>query len=114
MLWINEWGIWPSSENMGLFDLLRHAVAEARPIWEASGHLFEEDENELLSSFLSVTLYFIWGAMLVEPALKRVWTISHDEWIGVKSESVDPIKEATDLFDRMGWERAYLFGNERA
>ena len=51
LLWITEWGIWPSSENWHLYYRLRQSYGDLRLLPEAPGHLFLEHEAEDLASF---------------------------------------------------------------
>jgi len=46
LLWISEWGIWPSSENWHLYYKLRQSYGNQQLLWEAPGHLFLEHEAE--------------------------------------------------------------------
>src|SRR5579871_1607621 len=38
LLWITAWGIWPSAENMAIFDGYRSSLGEIRPVHVAPGH----------------------------------------------------------------------------
>src|SRR5262249_49955326 len=64
LLWVTEWGIWPSSENPHLFYRLRQTYSENRPLDEAPGHLFLKDEVPDLTSFISVGIICGWGFQL--------------------------------------------------
>src|SRR6266566_2493403 len=46
LLWITEWGIWPSSENWHLYYRLRQTYSDQGLLDEAPGHLFLEHEVE--------------------------------------------------------------------
>ncbi|HLQ52393.1 MAG TPA: hypothetical protein VK129_12900, partial [Terriglobales bacterium] len=46
LLWITEWGIWPSSENWHLYYMLRQSYSDQRLLQEAPGHLFLGHESE--------------------------------------------------------------------
>ncbi len=81
LLWIDEFGIWPSSENWVIFDGLRSLVGEKRPLYEAPGHLFTAEDEQLLSAMLATILYFSWGAVVVRNSLDLVIRISHDECV---------------------------------
>src|ERR1700676_3036622 len=50
LLWITEWGIWPSSENWHLYYRLPQIYGDQRLLHEAPGHLFLEHELEDLAS----------------------------------------------------------------
>lgn len=40
LLWITEWGVWPSSENLHLYYRLRQSYGDYRLLNEAPGHSF--------------------------------------------------------------------------
>src|SRR5690349_6003996 len=63
MLWITEWGVWPSCEHMPLFIALRERFDEKRTVMEAPGCLFATPEDDGLS-FLSVASLFLWDVWL--------------------------------------------------
>ena len=62
MLWITEWGIWPSSENLHLYYRLRQSYSDHRLLHEAPGHFFLKHEAEDLASFLQLALLNGWVA----------------------------------------------------
>jgi hypothetical protein len=87
LLWVNEYGIWPSSENNHLYYRLRQSYGDQRKLQEAPGHEFVAEEVADLTSFLDLTIQFGWGAHLLSiPAAAYIF-ISHDEWILVQSDS---------------------------
>jgi hypothetical protein len=81
LLWITEWGIWPSSENWHLYYKLRHSYGDARLLHEAPGHLFLEHEAEDLASFLQVSMLNGWGGYVLTHANYMNAFFSHDEYI---------------------------------
>jgi hypothetical protein len=87
VLWITEYGIWPSSENMHLYYRLRNSYGDHRLLAEAPGHLFLSHENNELVTFLDFTIQFGWGAFLLGTGASVDITISHDEWIVIQSKS---------------------------
>jgi hypothetical protein len=82
LLWIDEWGVWPSCEHMPLFVRYRQAFGEARPLIEAPGHLVEEDEFDDGLSVLAVAVLFIWDCHVLSAQRGPVFFCSHDEWTG--------------------------------
>ena len=81
LLWINEYGIWPSSENRLIFYALRRVIGEEHPLEDAPGHVFGAEDTELLSAMLAVVLYFSWGALLARGDLGLIARISHDDYV---------------------------------
>ncbi len=90
MLSITEYGIWPSSEDLCLFDNFRAGLGLRSTIGETQDHLFSHNESEILCTFLSLMLEFGWGGYLIssfENNLHKAIFISHDSWgvlIGVQ------------------------------
>jgi hypothetical protein len=89
LVWVTEWGVWPSGEDWPRFYAWRGAHGERRSLGAAPGHLFGAGEIADLENLLTQILENGWDATLL-PALggavtdRRVVT-SHDEWIDVRS-----------------------------
>lgn len=83
LLWINEFGIWPSSEDRYLFNGFRRSLGEGSPLHEKPGHIFSKDDLDAVRSLVGMILYFVWGGILFSPAKGLAITISHDEFITV-------------------------------
>jgi hypothetical protein len=81
LLWMTEWGIWPSSENWHLYYKLRQSYGDQRLLHEAPGHLFLEHEAEDLASFLQVAMLNGWGGYILTDANYVNAFFSHDEYI---------------------------------
>ena len=79
LLWINEFGVWPSSENMELFNGYRGYLGERRSLLEAPGHVFGAGDLVALQCLTALSLYFSWDAFLVEGSQQLVCVLSHDE-----------------------------------
>jgi len=87
LLWIDEYGIWPSSENRTIFTALRRAFDETRALREAPGHVFSPEDSELLQALIAIVLYFSWGARLFRnDGMLRI-RISHDEYVECEGNS---------------------------
>ena len=85
LLWVTEWGVWPSSEHMPLYVSLRQALGDKRRLIDAPGHLFQlgEDDNGL--SFLIVAALFYWDVYLLGAGGDFAAFLSHDEYCVVLS-----------------------------
>jgi hypothetical protein len=86
LLWVTEWGIWPSSENWHLYYKLRHTYGDHRLLHEAPGHLFLEHEAEDLTSFLQIAMLNGWGGYVLTGMNYVNAFFSHDEYIDFFSE----------------------------
>lgn len=94
LLWITEWGIWPSSENWHLYYKLRQGCGDPRLLHEAPGHLFLEHETEDLASFIQVAMLNGWGGYILTDANYANAFFSHDEYIDLYGE----ISEVREVF----------------
>jgi hypothetical protein len=81
LLWITEFGIWPSSENWSLFDRLRRSYGESASLQERPGHLFSSSEIDDLTTILQLSALFGWGGYLLSEANSVNCFFSHDEFI---------------------------------
>jgi hypothetical protein len=78
LLWLDEWGVWPSGEHPALFTTWRAAFGETRSLMEAPGHLVEPHQDADGLSVLVVASLFLWDCwMYLETGL--IVMISHDE-----------------------------------
>src|SRR5262245_36546685 len=87
LVWMTEWGVWPSSEHMPLYTALRQAFGGKRPLIEAPGHLFQlgEDDNGL--SFFITAALFLWDVYLLGAGGDFAAFLSHDEFCIVSSRA---------------------------
>jgi hypothetical protein len=93
LLWMTEWGIWPSSENWHLYYKLRQSYSDQRLLHEAPGHLCLEHETEDLASFLQVAMHNGWGGYVLTQADYANAFFSHDEFIDFFSDDQGIIDE---------------------
>lgn len=93
LLWITEWGIWPSSENWHLYYKLRHSYGDNRLLDEAPGHLFLEHEAEDMASFLQLAMLNGWGGYLLTHANSVNAFFSHDEYIDFFAQRESDLSE---------------------
>lgn len=97
LLWITEWKIWPSCENMNLFDAYRKSLGEVRPIWEAPIHIFHENDLREVECLLDLALYFFWGGFVVDGSKRVAINFSHDEWIDLYAKQEEDISRFKDI-----------------
>jgi hypothetical protein len=102
VLWIGEIGIWPSSENLELFNGYRRSLGEARPLHEAPIHEFGAGDYVALECLLDLVLYFVWDASLIDVSDATAFHISHDEWITVRADGPEPVERWSQAFADIG------------
>ena len=81
LLWITEWGIWPSSENWHLYYRLRQTYGDQSLLQDAPGHLFLEHETNDFASFLQIGILNGWGGYVLTQANYLNAFFSHDEYM---------------------------------
>jgi hypothetical protein len=81
LVFITEWGTWPSTENWHLYYKLRQSYGDNRLLHEAPGHLFLEHEAEDLASFLQLSMLNGWGGYVLTEADYVNAFFSHDEYV---------------------------------
>ena len=99
LFWITGWGIFPSSENMVLFDGYRKSLGENRTIHAAPGHVFGESDLGTVECLLDLALYFYWDSSLFDGAI--VLRTSHDECFSVYARNKAHMQEISSNLDRL-------------
>jgi hypothetical protein len=93
LFWITAAGIWPTSENMALFDGYRKSFGENRPLHAAPGHVFSESDLKQVECLLDLALYFYWDSLLFEVTAGIAVKTSHDEYISVRAKDRDRLSQ---------------------
>jgi hypothetical protein len=101
LLWITEWSIFPSGENMSRFDAYRSSLGETRSLRDAPGHIFDGKDLPQIECLIDLILYFYWDALLFVDGKSYVLRISHDEFIAVYGKDVESLKSFVDVFERL-------------
>jgi hypothetical protein len=91
LLWVKEWGIWPSSEDWPKYYAERAKHSERRSLDKAPGHLFARSEEAALESFLQLVLENAWETECFPVSRGRFTgrsiSASHDEYLEVLAHS---------------------------
>jgi len=105
LVWISDWGVWPTSENWHLYYRLRQSYGDQRLLHEAPGHLLLDYEGAGLVSFLQLGVLNGWDMHLL-PVLNYGGTdtarafVSHDEWIVLSHREGSFINDWTESLRR--------------
>jgi hypothetical protein len=105
LLWITSSGVWPSNENMDLFDGYRRSLGEQRPLRDSPGHVFQEPDVSALQTFLGLSLYFFWDAVLIEGTQDLAIRFSHDEYVEIYAKSGERLSTIDGLLSKMEMKR---------
>lgn len=99
LLWITEWGVFPSSENMALFLGFRRSLGEERSVYAAPGHLFVEADLERVECLLDLVLYFFWDASIFDGS--SIWLqLSHDEVFTLNARDQNSLRVCEEALSR--------------
>ena len=98
LLWVTEWGIWPSSENWQLYYKLRQTYGDFQLLHDAPGHLFLEYESEDLSTFLQLAMLNGWGGYILTQANYVNVFFSHDEYMDFYTPIPQNLSELRSYF----------------
>jgi hypothetical protein len=101
LLWITEWGIWPSSENWHLYYRLRQSYGDSSLLHEAPGHFFQNFEMEDLATFLQVAATNGWGGFVLPSAHYASFFFSHDEYIDVFTSNPSTVTAVEQRFSHL-------------
>jgi len=84
LLWVTDWGVWPSSEDWPAYYAARGSRGERRSLQDAPGHLFDISQLSEMEDFLTFVIEHGWDAELLTAsngtASRRLF-ISHDGWV---------------------------------
>jgi hypothetical protein len=98
LLWVTEWGIWPSSENWQLYYKLRQTYGDCQLLQDAPGHLFLEYESEDLGTFLQLAMLCGWGGYVLTEANFVNAFFSHDEYVDFFAPTPENLSELRPYF----------------
>jgi len=93
LIWIVEFGIWPSSEHRPLYDRLREALGGQGGLAAGSGHLVDLNDKDDAISIVALALFFFWDVYVLPDNAGSAFFSSHDEYAGLylaPSESAVP------------------------
>ncbi len=83
LLWITEWGVWPSGERLHMFKRFLASYGEDRQLDDVPAFVFGANEREDLISFAAFAILFLWDCHVLTSDGEAWLFLSHDEmgWI---------------------------------
>jgi hypothetical protein len=81
--------VWPSSENLDIFDSYRRAKGVTRSLGEAPVHIFNSSSEDSFVGILCLALYFVWDGAVFDREGKCLIEISHDEWFEIRTSHAE-------------------------
>lgn len=92
LVWVTEWGVWPSGEHLPLAEAARRGFGAERPLYETPGHLAGHGEDDAALGVLCMAVLFLWDCWVLPSDGRPAVFVSHDEY-GV----VDPKEDDRGL-----------------
>lgn len=80
LVWITDWGVWPSSERQHIFNRLRVSYGCDALLVDQPGQIFGKEEFEDMVSCVTLGVLFLWDVYVLTPLNKRGLFFSHDEY----------------------------------
>lgn len=93
LVWLWEFGVWPSSGHMPLCTRFRQALGCATPLEITPGHLIQAQEVDDAVSLMCIGLLFYWDCYFLSSSSKDCLFISHDDHVFLGSQDAEFIKD---------------------
>jgi hypothetical protein len=81
LLWVTDWGIFPSNENLHAYYRIRQSYGDYRLLCEAPGHLCLDYERPEVVTLIQHCILFGWDVHLIPTAGFGRAFVSHDEYV---------------------------------
>ncbi len=82
LIWITEWGVWPSIDRSEDFRAIRADIGETRWLHEIPAHLASNADFEYVRRMTECAVSSLWDLYLIGPKGSKILHFSHDEWGG--------------------------------
>jgi hypothetical protein len=100
LLWVTDWGIFPSNENQHLYYRLRQSYGDFRLLREAPGHLCLDFERPETVTLIYLCVLFGWDVHLIPSVGYGRAFVSHDEWIELGFDGTAEFDETRQAFEK--------------
>ena len=96
---INEFGIWPSTEDRNLFGHFRRSF-DQRSLWEAPAHFFDPGIHANLVTLVHLAIHFGWGVIAVSEPSEERFMLDHDGHLAIWCREAKDEWYRQELLDR--------------
>jgi hypothetical protein len=93
LVWFDDWAVWPSGQRMHIFDRFRNSYGEPRRLIDSPGHIFDQNEIEDATSFVTIAALFLWDCYIVTAVRAKLLFLSHDKFGLSRGIDVDALEE---------------------
>ncbi len=97
LVWVTEWGVWPSGEHLPLAAAVRRGYGETRSLHDAPGAIIGRDETDAGLSLMALAILFLWDCWLLLPGGQMACFLSHDEYGAIVAPGQVPPEIMTRL-----------------
>ena len=108
LLWVTDWDIFPTSENLHLYYRLRQSYGDVRLLHEAPGHLCLDYEVPEVVTLLQLSMLFGWDLHLIPTVSYAQAFVCHDEWVSIGFDNESQLKETWEELKKAGLEVSSL------
>jgi len=99
-LYVYEWGIWESSEDIALYSRWRAGLGDHLLLREANGHLSQHFEFADLESLGAMAISFGWGFDLAGCDGLRIVRVNHDGHVWAAATDEGQLRQGLDELRR--------------
>jgi hypothetical protein len=87
LVYVEDWGVWPSAQHPPLFHSLRKAqYGTPKPLYEFPADYVAFTDRDYTASLLALGMYFFWSVLLVSREPSFSFFVSHDEFMSWRSD----------------------------
>ncbi len=103
LLWVSDFGIYPSNENHQLYYRWRQSYGDSRLLRDAPGHLCHDYERPEVVTLVHLAILFGWDVHLIPTVGYARAFVCHDEWAEIAFDNRTQLDHT-----RQSWEKAGL------
>ncbi len=100
LLWVTDWGIFPSNENHHLYYRLRQSYADVRLLHEAPDHVCLDYERSEVVTLVCLCILFGWDVHLIPSEGYGQAFVCHDEWAEIGFDDQSQFEETRQAFEQ--------------
>ena len=105
MFWATTWSVW-DLDWMPLFERVRLSYGDSSSISEKPGILFTEEEETELTTFVLISLLFLWDIRIISASDCSVAETSHDEFWTLTTEDASGLLSFASELQEHGFDDA--------
>jgi hypothetical protein len=112
LVWVTEWGVFPSSQNLHLYYRFKQAYGDLRLLHEAPGHLCLDFEAAEVTTLVYLAILFGWDAHLIPTAGYARAFVYHHDWAEIAFDDASKFQDTCRAFADAGLDLAIPDGTD--